>query len=68
MELRIAAAVKAVPGVLDCHNLRIRYSGPKLFIDLHVLVDGNQSLKQAHHLTEVIETAIEQIVPHAEPG
>jgi len=55
MELRIATAVKAVPGVLDCHNLRIRYSGPKLFIDLHVLVDGNQSLNQAHHLTEVIE-------------
>jgi divalent metal cation (Fe/Co/Zn/Cd) transporter len=66
MELRIATAVKAVPGVLDCHNLRIRYSGPKLFIDLHVLVDGNQSLNQAHHLTEVIETAIEQIVPHAD--
>jgi cation diffusion facilitator family transporter len=74
MEQRIATAVKAVPGVLDCHNLRIRYSGPKLFIDLHVLVDGNQTLKQAHQLTEIIETAIEQIAPqadvtvHPEPG
>ena len=66
MEQRIATAVKAVPGVLDCHNLRIRYSGPKLFIDLHVLVDGNQTLKQAHQLTETIETAIEQIAPHAD--
>jgi divalent metal cation (Fe/Co/Zn/Cd) transporter len=70
----MASAVRAVPGVLDCHNLRIRYSGPRLFIDLHVLVDGNQTLKQAHQLTEAIETAIEQIAPqadvtvHAEPG
>jgi cation diffusion facilitator family transporter len=66
MEQRIAAAVEAVPGVLDCHNIRIRYSGPRLFIDLHILVDGNQTLKQAHHLTEAIETAIEQIAPHAD--
>jgi cation diffusion facilitator family transporter len=66
MEQRIATAVKTVPGVLDCHNIRIRYSGPKLFIDLHVLVDGNQTLKQAHQLTETIETAIEQMAPHAD--
>jgi cation diffusion facilitator family transporter len=66
MEQRIAAAVKAVPGVLDCHNIRFRYSGPRLFIDLHVLVDGNQTLTQAHNLTETIEAAIEQIAPHAD--
>ena len=74
MEQRIAAAVGAVPGVLDCHNIRFRYSGPRLFIDLHVLVDGNQTLKQAHQLTETIEATIEQIAPqadvavHPEPG
>ncbi len=74
MEQRIATAVKAVPGVLDCHNIRFRYSGPRLFIDLHVLVDGDQTLKQAHQLTETIEAAIEQIAPqadvtvHPEPG
>lgn len=73
MEDRIAGVVAAVPGVLDCHNLRIRYSGPRLFIDLHVLVDGSQSLTRAHQLTEVVETAIQGIVPgadvtvHAEP-
>jgi cation diffusion facilitator family transporter len=66
MEPRIATAVKAVPGVLDCHNIRFRYSGPKLFIDLHVLVNGDQTLKQAHQLTETIETAIEEIAPHAD--
>jgi cation diffusion facilitator family transporter len=74
LEQRIASAVKIVPGVLDCHHIRLRYSGPSLFIDLHVLVDGNQTLKQAHDLTEAIETAIGQIAPradvtvHPEPG
>ncbi len=66
MEERIAAAVEAVPGVLNCHQIRLRYSGPELFVDLHVLVDGNQTLSQAHDVTELIESAIHEIVPRAD--
>jgi cation diffusion facilitator family transporter len=66
MEERIAAIVAAVPGVGNCHNLRIRYSGPDLFIDLHVLMDGRQSLADAHALTEMIEAAIQEIAPRAD--
>jgi divalent metal cation (Fe/Co/Zn/Cd) transporter len=66
MEERILAAVSAVPGVGNVHNIRARYSGPKLFIDLHVLVDGRQSLFEAHALTETIEGVIQRIVPEAD--
>ncbi len=66
MEARIVAVVDAVPGVRDCHNLRLRYSGPVLFIDLHVLVDGAQSLSDAHQLTEVVEQAIREVAPGAD--
>ncbi len=66
MEERILAAVEAVPGVHNCHNFRARYSGPSLFIDLHVLVDGKQSLSDAHALTETIEGVIRGIVPGAD--
>ena len=66
MEERIQSTVEAIPGVRDCHAIRLRYSGPVLFIDLHVLVDGNQTLFAAHALTETIETAIQQLVPGAD--
>jgi len=66
MEARIAAAVEAVPGVRNCHNIRIRSSGPILFIDLHVLVDGQQTLTEAHGLTENIEAVIQEIAPQAD--
>jgi cation diffusion facilitator family transporter len=66
MEQRIAKAVEAVDGVRDCHHVRLRYSGPVLFIDLHVLVDGGQTLAQAHHLTETIEAVIQEIAPQAD--
>jgi cation diffusion facilitator family transporter len=66
MEERIAAAVEAVAGVRNCHNVRVRYSGPVLFIDLHILVDGAQTLAQAHDLTETIEAAIRNVAPQAD--
>ena len=59
-------AVSRVTGVHNCHQLRMRYSGPVLFIDLHVLVDGEQTLSEAHRLTEVIEGVIQEIAPDAD--
>jgi cation diffusion facilitator family transporter len=66
MEQRIISAVEGVAGVRNCHNVRMRYSGPILFIDLHILVDGAQSLAQAHLLTETIEEVIRDFAPNAD--
>jgi cation diffusion facilitator family transporter len=66
MEQEIVRTVEMVPGVRNCHGVRIRYSGAVLFIDLHVLVDGQQTLAQAHALTETIEASIQQIAPRAD--
>jgi cation diffusion facilitator family transporter len=66
MEQRIITAVEGVEGVKNCHHVRMRYSGPILFIDLHVLVDGSQSLAEAHTLTETIEEVIQGFAPNAD--
>jgi len=63
---KIASAVEALPGVSDCHQVRVRYSGPRPFVDVHVLLDGNQTLRQAHDLTEKIERAIQDVLPEAD--
>ena len=54
IEKKIISTVEVLPGVTDCHNVRVRYSGPQPFVDVHVLLDGNQTLKEAHNLTEEI--------------
>jgi cation diffusion facilitator family transporter len=70
---QIVAAVAALPGVVDCHKVRIRPSGPRVFVDMHVRADGNQTLAQAHALTEKIQQAVRHVIPtadvtvHAEP-
>lgn len=66
IDRQIALAVEALDGVTDCHNVRVRYSGPKPFVDVHVLLDGNQTLRQAHALTEQIERVIQGVLPEAD--
>jgi len=63
---KIKAGVEALPGVSNCHNVRVRTSGPHLFVDVHVLVDGYQTLYQAHALTETIESKIREMLPSAD--
>lgn len=66
LEEKIVSTVEAIPGVADCHRVRIRYSGPQLFVDLHVLIDGEESFRHVHELTEVIEQAISAVAPNAD--
>jgi len=60
----------AIQDVLDegvmYHALRTRRAGSRRFVDLHVLVSGNVSLRQAHGIANRIETAIGAALPGAE--
>lgn len=66
MERKIIDAAESLPGVENCHNVRMRYSGPRLFVDVHVLMDGHQTLQEAHDLTEEVERAIQEVAPDAD--
>jgi len=63
---QVRQTVEAVPGVVDCHDVRVRYSGPRLFVDAHILTGGNQTLDQAHALTEAVEAAVLRVMPNAD--
>jgi cation diffusion facilitator family transporter len=63
---KIKETVEGLPGVFDCHNIRFRYSGPHVFIDVHILTDGKQTLASAHDLTVEIEKAIQGVIPSAD--
>ena len=60
---KVAASVN---GVVDAHAIRIRPSGAHTFIDMHVTMDGNCTLNEAHAATEVIEKAIHAIISPAD--
>ena len=60
---KVAASVK---GVVNAHAIRIRLSGAHTFIDMHITMDGNCTLNDAHAATEVIEKAIHAIISNRE--
>lgn len=70
---QITRIIAEIPGVWNCHRVRVRDAGARTFVDAHVLVDGTQSLEAAHRLTDQIEAMIRSAVPdadvtvHAEP-
>jgi cation diffusion facilitator family transporter len=66
MDEKILDAVKVIPGVADCHQLRMRHSGPHLFIDAHILVARSLTINEAHALTEKVENEILLLSPGAD--
>jgi cation diffusion facilitator family transporter len=63
---RVKEVVESIPGVVDCHQIRVRHSGPHLFIDIHVYMDGAQTLQQAHDLSDQIEQQLQHILADAD--
>jgi cation diffusion facilitator family transporter len=63
---KIEQAASAVPGIVDAHAVRIRPSGAHTFIDMHITMDGDCTLNEAHAATEIIERAIHKIIQPAD--
>ncbi|WP_147385506.1 cation diffusion facilitator family transporter [Oleomonas cavernae] len=63
---QIKAIVLAEPRVKAMHDLRTRRSGLATFIQLHLELDGDMKLREAHVIADAVELAIMQAFPGAE--
>ncbi len=73
LERLISDEVKKVEGVEKIDRIRIRESGPRVFVDITAFIDKALPFEQAHGVTEKINERVGSIVPgsdiivHAEP-
>ena len=74
VEKEILQIVTAFPDVSDPHNLRTRRIGNRYAIELHIRMDGNVTLVQAHSRAHYIEKALKErfgpdthVTVHVEP-
>jgi cation diffusion facilitator family transporter len=63
---KIKSIIENMEMVHDCHAIRVRHSGPRYFVDLHITLDGNLSLRKAHDLTELVENKVKELLPEAD--
>jgi cation diffusion facilitator family transporter len=71
----LLAAIVDTPGVVTAHNLRVRSSGGRSWVDVHVTVDPDLTVKQAHEVATGVEQTIRnaigaqaQAIVHVEPA
>ncbi|MEZ9082550.1 CDF family cation-efflux transporter FieF [Vibrio harveyi] len=55
-----------VEGVLGVHQLRTRMSGPTRFIQLHLELDDNLRLIEAHHIADKVEDNLLELFPEVD--
>jgi len=60
---RIAAAHQ---GVLGFHDLKTRQAGSRIFVNLHIELDGAQTLEEAHAIGAALKHAIIEAYPRAD--
>lgn len=69
----ILRGIEALDGVADVHDVRIRGAGGSWFVDMHVTMDGDLSVRDSHAITEQIEELVRSVLPgsdvtiHVEP-
>ncbi|MGG7567509.1 cation diffusion facilitator family transporter [Rhodovulum sp. DZ06] len=63
---RIAEICDGIEGLAGWHDLKTRTSGARLFIQIHVEIDGRLTLDEAHERGERLRRAVEGALPNAE--
>jgi ferrous-iron efflux pump FieF len=62
----IAAIAHDWPGVRGFHDLKTRRAGSRIFVNLHIELDGDQSLRDAHDIGASLRRAILAAYPQAD--
>jgi cation diffusion facilitator family transporter len=55
----IVEAASSVPGVINVHQVIADYVGPELRVDMHIDVDGEMTLHEAHAISERVAQRVE---------
>ncbi|MDG1287808.1 MAG: cation diffusion facilitator family transporter [Rickettsiales bacterium] len=64
--LKIVEIIDAYEGALDYHALKTRYSGSKMFVQMHLDVDASLNLRDAHDIADGLEAKLEEAFHDAE--
>lgn len=62
----IATIARNWPGVHGFHDLKTRRAGSRVFVNLHIELDGDQTLRQAHDIGAGLRRAILAAYPQAD--
>jgi cation diffusion facilitator family transporter len=68
-----AVIAETATGAVEAHDIKTRHAGSATFIDFHLIVPGDMSVRESHAICDRIETALRRAIPkcvvniHVEP-
>lgn len=63
---KLAEIIDCFPGLHGYHDLKTRTAGATLFVQVHIELDGAQSLRDAHEISKGLKRAIREKYPQAD--
>ena len=63
---KISEAAGVIEGVMSVGQVRLRRSGPSVFVDMTVDVDRNLSFERTHAIAESVEACVQSVAPGAD--
>ena len=71
----VRAAAASVPNVAEIDKCLVRKMGLDFYVDLHVKVNGDISVREGHHIAHAVKRAIQEsdrriadVLVHIEPA
>ncbi len=71
----MSACIRAVPGVQDIHDLRVRTSGGLYQMETHIVVDGQLKVVEGHQIAKEVESCLaeemadlDRVIVHVDPA
>ena len=75
VEAKVRTISASQPGVIGLDKCHARKMGLSYYVDLHIIVNGQISVREGHHIAHSVEDAILRALPqvsevlvHVEPG
>jgi cation diffusion facilitator family transporter len=72
---RLMRLSRAVEGVLDAHDLRVRTSGGFYQAEIHIVVDGQLTVVEGHRIAKTVERCLaaemdelDRVIVHVDPA
>ncbi len=62
---RISKRVEAIKEVKGYHQLSVRMTGKRFYVEMHVLLDSNLRFEDTHRIASSIEREVRKVVPNS---
>lgn len=71
---QLQKSAMTIPGVRQAHDLKARYSGPHIFVEIHIVVESELTVREGHNIARLVKNRlmdsvkdVSSVIVHVDP-